>query len=356
MRRLMRLLIRLLILGAVLAGAALIFGPKALDQQVNRVTASPEGRAVDADTTALHQSLRIADLSAATTLWRRDLAQENARGHVDLPRLQKGNVTLQVFSVVTTAPTRRWLGLDSDLDGARLLAMLQLWPLPSWYDPYNRALVQARHLHQAQGTGGGGLRILRTRADLETLLRRTAASGDATGALLALDGATALGGQIANLDPLYQAGYRMVGLADPLRPSDTNDSLSSFERQLLAEADRRGMVVDLAGLNPDKIRAALSQTMMPMVLTRGAPQSDCQGHMPLPEDLLQEFAAHGGLIGIPFTGASAGPFSSACTMTATSIAESLRATLDLVGDSHVALASGLTAPGPCPLTPRACRS
>ena len=172
MRRLMRLLIRLLILGAVLAGAALIFGPKALDQQVNRVTAPPEGRAVDADTTALHQSLRIADLSAATTLWRRDLAQENARGHVDLPRLQKGNVTLQVFSVVTTAPTRRWLGLDSDLDGARLLAMLQLWPLPSWYDPYNRALVQARHLHQAQGTGGGGLRILRTRADLETLLRR----------------------------------------------------------------------------------------------------------------------------------------------------------------------------------------
>ena len=107
-------------------------------------------------------------------------------------------------------------------------------------------------------------------------------------------------------------------------------------------------MVDLAGLNPDKIRAALSQTMMPMVLTRGAPQSDCQGHMPLPEDLLQEFAAHGGLIGIPFTGASAGPFSSACTMTATSIAESLRATLDLVGDSHVALASGFDSARPVP--------
>ena len=348
MRRLMRLLIRLLILGSVLAGAALIFGPRALDQQLNRVTAPPDAQAVDTDNAALHNSLLIADFAAATPLWRRDLAQENTRGHVDLPRLQQGNVTLQVFSVVTTAPASRWLGRDSDLDGARLMAMLQLWPLPSWYDPYNRAVVQARHLHQAQGSGGGGLRILRTRADLETLLRRKAASGDVTGALLALDGATALGGQITNLDPLYQAGYRMVGLADPLRPTGTSDSLSPFERQLLAEADRRGMVVDLAGLSPGIIRAALSQTMMPMVLTRGAPQPDCQGHIPLPEDLLQEFAAHGGLIGIPFAGASAGPTSSACIVTATSIAQSLRATLDLVGDNHVALASGFDSARPTP--------
>ncbi|CUH75170.1 Membrane dipeptidase (Peptidase family M19) [Tritonibacter multivorans] len=346
MRRLMRLLTRLLILVAVLAGAALVFGPKALDQQLNRVTPRSDGPVPSPETASLHQNLQIADLSAATTLWRRDLSRDNTRGHVDLPRLERGNVTLQVFSVVTSAPAPRWLGRNGDLDGASLLAMIQLWPLPSWRHPFNRAAVQARLLHQAQEAGGGGLRILRTRADLETLLRRKSASGDVIGGLLALDGASALQGQIRNLDPLYQGGYRMVGLADPLRPAlpPTNGSLSTFERQLLAEADRRGMVVNLAGLSPAKIRAALSETLMPMVLTTGAPQPGCAGHLPLPEDLLVDFTRHGGVIGVPF----AAPASGSCDTTATSIAQSLRATLDLVGDTHVALASGFDSAQPVP--------
>ena len=276
MRRLMRLLIRLLILVAILAGATLVFGPRALDQQLNRVTA-PAPSAPDTETLTLHQNLHIVDLSAGTTLWRRDLTRRNTRGHVDLPRLQAGNVALQVFSAVTSAPAPRWLGQEADLDGASLMAMLQLWPLPSWSDPLDRAVVQARHLHQAQEAGGGGLRILRTRADLETLLRRKTASGDVIGGLLALEGATALGGQIRNLDPLYQSGYRMVGLADPVRDTTADSSLSAFEQQLLAEAGRRGVVVDLAGLAPAKIRSVLTQTPMPMLLTKGAPQPGLRG-------------------------------------------------------------------------------
>ena len=50
---------------------------------------------------ALHNDMFIADLHADTLLWKRNLLERSAVGHVDLPRLQAGNVALQVFAAVT---------------------------------------------------------------------------------------------------------------------------------------------------------------------------------------------------------------------------------------------------------------
>ena len=52
----------------------------------------------------LHDSLTIMDWHADTLLWNRDLLSEYERGHVDVPRLQRGNVALQMFTVVSRAP------------------------------------------------------------------------------------------------------------------------------------------------------------------------------------------------------------------------------------------------------------
>jgi hypothetical protein len=46
----------------------------------------------------LHESLFIADLHSDSLLWKRDLLEESDVGHMDLPRLRRGNVALQVFS------------------------------------------------------------------------------------------------------------------------------------------------------------------------------------------------------------------------------------------------------------------
>ena len=53
---------------------------------------------------ALHARLTIADMHADTMLWDRNLLDRADRGQVDLPRLQAGNVALQVFSSVTKTP------------------------------------------------------------------------------------------------------------------------------------------------------------------------------------------------------------------------------------------------------------
>ena len=45
-----------------------------------------------------HNSLTIMDWHADTTLWSRDLLSEADYGHVDVPRMQQGNVAIQMFT------------------------------------------------------------------------------------------------------------------------------------------------------------------------------------------------------------------------------------------------------------------
>jgi hypothetical protein len=55
---------------------------------------------------ALHKSLFITDLHADSLLWfSRDLLKRNSHGHVDIPRLQEGNVAIQAFTIVTSTPS-----------------------------------------------------------------------------------------------------------------------------------------------------------------------------------------------------------------------------------------------------------
>lgn len=45
------------------------------------------------------------DMHADTLLWpKRDFFKRNGWAHVDLPRLQEGNVALQMFTIVTSVP------------------------------------------------------------------------------------------------------------------------------------------------------------------------------------------------------------------------------------------------------------
>ena len=88
----------------VLALAALaVFGPRIVADRLNPVTARAEWP-VSAEAQALHDRLVIGDLHADALLWDRDLSVRRPEGHVDLPRLDQGNVAIQVFTAVTKSP------------------------------------------------------------------------------------------------------------------------------------------------------------------------------------------------------------------------------------------------------------
>ena len=89
--------------------------------------------------------------------------------------------------------------------------MVSLWPKRTWDDLTERALYQAEKLdgfirHDGQVT------LIRSVADLDTVLAARAAGQPHLGALLGIEGAHALEGDLANLDRLEAAGFRLIGL------------------------------------------------------------------------------------------------------------------------------------------------
>jgi membrane dipeptidase (peptidase family M19) len=151
----------------------------------------------------LHHHAFVADLHADSLLWGRDLSVRGDRGHVDVPRLREAGVDLQVFGVVAQVP--KGLNFESNPSDTDQLPLLfaGTWRGPaSWFDPRARALAQASELESLSRRTN--LRLVRTGADLDV-------AGPM--ALLGLEGMHALRGDRASLDTLFNAGFRMMGLA-----------------------------------------------------------------------------------------------------------------------------------------------
>ena len=158
MRR--RLLAGAIIVLLLALGVGFIVGPGIVDRGRNKVEAGPKVAVTD-EARALHKTLVIADMHADELLWGRDPLERANHGHVDLPRLQDGNVALQVFSVVTKTP--RDMNYDhntGETDNITLLAILQRWPMSTWTSLRARAVYQASRLHDAVARSNGALVLI----------------------------------------------------------------------------------------------------------------------------------------------------------------------------------------------------
>lgn len=207
-----RILIGLGLVIAILLVTGLALLPGILEDRINRIV-EHEPYEIAPDAAARHGQLAVVDLHADTLLWARDPLDRASRGHVDLPRLVDGNVALQVFSVVTKVPRdQRYVGTSGDSDIITLLAMVQRWPARTWDSLLERALYQAEKLHRAEEAAPGELRIVRTAADIDALLAARGGGSRPVGGLLATEGSHALEGKLENIQRLYDAGYRMMGL------------------------------------------------------------------------------------------------------------------------------------------------
>ena len=132
------------------------------DWWLNDVTNKPPYKA-SVKAVNLHKALNIVDLHADPLLWKRSLLIRNKRGHVDLPRLQDGNVALQVFGVVTGVPFS--FSMENNKDGydvIDLLASMQGWPESTHDSRLQRALFQASRLKDFATASNGTLRIIRS--------------------------------------------------------------------------------------------------------------------------------------------------------------------------------------------------
>jgi microsomal dipeptidase-like Zn-dependent dipeptidase len=163
-------------------------------------------------------------------LWNRDLSQAATYGHGDIPRLIAGNVALQMFTTVTKVPRPLRLENNDDRsDGILRLTLVQRWPPNTWFSLKARALHQAHKLRRFAQKSADTFRIVETRSDLEQYLADRQTQPQQTAGLLGIEGAHALEGTLKNLEQLYDAGFRMVGLAH-FFDTDISGSAHGLER------------------------------------------------------------------------------------------------------------------------------
>jgi microsomal dipeptidase-like Zn-dependent dipeptidase len=335
-----RILVGGVALVAVLAAVVFSFGPGLIEGSQNRVL-RPSPYIVRPEVQQLHDSLFVADLHSDSLLWHRDLLAKGSRAHVDVPRLQEGGVALQVFSVVTKVPASQNYDSnpgDSDLIG--ILTVLQRWPRPTWSGLLARALYQAERLRDAASRSYESVSVIRSAADLDDFLARRRQIPRLTAALLAIEGMHAIEGQLANIDVLYDAGFRMMGLTH-FFDNDLAGSVHGVEKGGLSELGRGavrrmeelGILIDLAHASPRAIDEVLDTVSRPVVISHTGVKGACDHVRNVSDAHVRRVAANGGVIGVGYWDAAV------CDVSAAGIVRSMRYIADLVGVDHIALGS-----------------
>lgn len=326
---------------AVAVGAVLVLGPGLIDRAANRVMDHAPWPVSDR-ARALQDRLVIGDWHSDALLWNRDLRENSGRGHTDLPRLAAGNVAVQVFTTVTRSPAGQNYDRNAS-DAADMITALmigQLRPVETWGSLRARALNQAAALAATAQAAPDQLRLIRSRADLAALLSDRAGGSRVVGGLLGAEGGHVLEGDLANLDRLYAAGFRLIGLThffdNDLGGSQHGTSgagLTEFGRAVVAQMRDRGMVIDLAHASPALVRDVLAVPGTRPILSHTGIRSHCDSPRNLPDETLRAIAARGGLIGIGFWE------DVTCDASPRGVAAAIVAAVGVVGADHVSLGS-----------------
>jgi len=329
-------------LGVLLLALALacILVPKQVARALNQTnaTATPT---LSAAARQLHHSLFVADLHTDALLWKRDLLVRHDYGHVDLPRLQSGNMALQVFSVVTKAPcTLNYDRNEASSDLVTPLALVQLWPRATWSSLKARALYQADKLHEFSKRSHGQLVLIKTRKDLATFVERRKHEPQRVAGLLAMEGMHALEGKLENLEEFHQAGFRMLA---PTHFFDnemggsahgiSKAGLTEFGRSVIKRMEASGLLVDVAHASPKMLDDILSLAAKPVIASHTGVKGTCDSPRNLSDAHLRGIASTGGVVGIGLWEGAV------CGGDVQATVKAMRYTANLVGIEHVALGS-----------------
>lgn len=315
------------------------FAASFTERRLNPVISPPPYK-VSERAQALHDKLFVADMHADSLLWNRDLNEDSPIAQVDIPKLVRGNVSLQAFTVVTKSP--RGMNIennDDKTDNIFLLALTQRQPLENLSSLTKRALWQSKHLHEYAAASGGKLVVVENKRDIATFVARRKIE-KIVGGWLGIEGAHALDGDLNNIDVLYDAGFRMMSPSH-FFDNDIGGSAHGIEKygltekgkEMIRRMESKKMLVDVAHASSRTIDDVLAIATRPVVVSHTGVKGTCDNNRNLSDDQLKRIAATGGLIGIGFWDTAV------CGEDAAHIAKAIRYTAKLIGVEHVGLGS-----------------
>jgi membrane dipeptidase len=126
--------------------------------------------------------------------------------------------------------------------------------------------------------------------------------------LLGAEGGHSIGGSLGVLRSLHALGVRYmtlthnqnVGWADSATDVPDAGGLSGFGRDVVAEMQRLGMLVDLSHVAVTTMHDALDVAAAPVIFSHSSAQAVCDSPRNVPDDVLVRLAANGGVCMVAF--------------------------------------------------------
>ena len=345
-----KIIIGLALLVILLLTSGRIFLPSWLDKQMNPVS-DHLPFVVSDKARDLHKTLLIGDWHSDSALWNRNLSKTYDYGHEDIPRMQKGNIALQMFTTVTKSPSGQ--NYDSNETASRdnitSLAIVQGWPIKTWSSLTERAIFQAEKIRDLSLRDSKNLMLIESQSDLKQFMIKRELNPTLIGALIGTEGSHALDGDLNNIERLYNKGFRMMSLHhffdNKLGGSlhgITGQGLTDFGRQSIVEMLRLNIIIDVSHSSENVVKDVLDITNRPIVVSHTGFNGHCESPRNISDGLMQSIAKKGGLIGVGFWDGAV------CDNTPKSVAEAIVYGIELIGVDHVALGSdfdGAITPG-----------
>lgn len=238
----------------------------------------------------------------------RSFFERSEKGHIDLPRARQGGFAGGLFACFTRPdPRQGW-----DLEEATQMREGGYETLPSppvdpgYAEAFTRGLVDL--LFRLEGESEGALKVASSVEDIESCLE----SG-VLAAVLHFEGAENLGPDPGALEEFYGMGLRSVGLvwsrpnhyahgvpfAFPGSP-DAGPGLTDAGRELVAECNRLGVLIDLSHLNERGFWDVAAISERPLVASHSNAHALCPSTRNLTDRQLDAIRESGGLVGVNF--------------------------------------------------------
>ena len=320
---------------------AILTLPILVDKNMNPVS-DHSAFDVSEEALKLHETLFIGDWHADSHLWNRDLSKRYKRGHVDIPRLQEGNVALQMFTTVTKSPRGQNYEKNetSANDNITALAVVQRWPIKTWSNLAERAIFQANKVHKLATNDSDNFMLIKSQADLNNFMQKRSINKSFVGGLIGTEGSHALDGNLENVKRLYDVGFRMMSLHhffdNRLGGSlhgISGQGLTNFGEQVVLEIQSLDIILDVSHSSENVVKDVLKISNRPIVVSHTGFYGHCPSPRNINDNLMEDIARKGGLIAIGYWDAAV------CDNTPKSVAEAIHYGIKLVGAGHVALGS-----------------
>ncbi len=283
---------RLRVVGQVLAALLIVgslSGPIGLGQTKPANVQRPLPVVVSAEAQAIHDSGLLFDghndlpwtvrEKSNSSFAKCDLRQPQPEMHTDIPRLRKGGVKAQFWSVYVPVSTA--LGNEAFLTTMQQIDLVHAM-CAEYPDVFEIAL---------------------TTDDI----RRIAAAGKIA-SLMGVEGGHSIENSLANLQRLYDRGARYMTLthskntpwADSCSDEPKSNGLSEFGREVVREMNRLGMLVDISHVSPKTMHDVLDIAQAPVIFSHSSVKAICDHPRNVPDDVLARLPENGGVVMINF--------------------------------------------------------